>query len=141
VFGVDTNRISATGIDDPSQKENRVGAVIANQKHEWVIAKSRIGVHDMSFRAQTRSESDEVQRHVAEERVFGRVSPLAGLWRAVCIRSHRLTPVASRLSPHSGLIKYEPGHCSLGLELVPTTSPGESRGQKAIEQKATEVTE
>src|SRR5580704_2594585 len=31
---INTNRVSATGIDDPSQKENRVGSVIANRKHE-----------------------------------------------------------------------------------------------------------
>jgi hypothetical protein len=32
-----TNRVPATGIVDPSQKENRVGSVNVNQKHERVI--------------------------------------------------------------------------------------------------------
>ena len=52
-----TNRVPATGIDDLSQEENRIGSVIANQKHERVIGpeNDRLRFHGDCRRPDARS--------------------------------------------------------------------------------------
>jgi hypothetical protein len=41
---IDINRVSPTGINDPSKEENRIGSVIANQNRERVIGAENGGL-------------------------------------------------------------------------------------------------